>query len=290
MALSLRRAIATRCSSTRPSHALVRTLYRQQQAAQHTHTLVLIRHGESEWNKQNLFTGWYDVQLSDKGNKEAAAAGQLLKQQGYTFDVAYTSYLQRAIRTLWHVLEQTDQMWIPVHKTWRLNERHYGALTGLDKQATVEQHGAEKVLEWRRSYDVPPPALDPASESYPGHDVKYRDVPAAELPLAESLELTAARVLPEWHNTIVPSIKAGKNVVIAAHGNSLRALVKHLDNISEAEITGLNIPTGAPLVYHLDEDLKPIPHRDAIAPLGAFYLGDQDEIRNRIQGVKNQTK
>uniref|UniRef100_M4BQ04 Phosphoglycerate mutase n=1 Tax=Hyaloperonospora arabidopsidis (strain Emoy2) TaxID=559515 RepID=M4BQ04_HYAAE len=276
--------------SSRTPRSIIRSLYQQQKASKHTHTLVLIRHGESVWNKQNLFTGWYDVQLSDKGNQEAAAAGQLLKQEGFTFDVAYTSYLKRAIRTLWHVLEQTDQMWIPVHKTWRLNERHYGALTGLDKQATVEKHGAEKVLEWRRSYDIPPPALDPASEFYPGNDVKYQAVPKAQLPLAESLELTAARVLPEWHNTIVPSIKAGKNVVIAAHGNSLRALVKHLDNISEDEITGLNIPTGAPLVYHLDEDLKPIPHQDAIAPLSAFYLGDQDGIRNRILGVKNQTK
>ncbi|KAI9910317.1 hypothetical protein PsorP6_010559 [Peronosclerospora sorghi] len=193
----------------------------------HTHTLVLIRHGESEWNRKNLFTGCYDVELSEKGNKEAAAAGQLLKQEGYRFDVAYTSYLKRAIHTLWHVLEQTGQMWIPVHKTWRLDERHYGALTGLDKQATVEKHGAEK---------------------------------------------------------------AGKNVVIAAHGNSLRALVKHLDNISEDEITGLNIPTGAPIVYHLDENLKPIPHKDAIKPLSDFYLGVQDEIRARILGVKNQTK
>uniref|UniRef100_A0AAV1UED3 Phosphoglycerate mutase n=1 Tax=Peronospora matthiolae TaxID=2874970 RepID=A0AAV1UED3_9STRA len=286
MVSALRHSIAMFSSRTPPS--IIRSLYQQRKASKHT--LVLIRHGESVWNKQNLFTGWYDVQLSDKGNQEAAAAGQLLKQEGFTFDVAYTSYLKRAIRTLWHVLEQTDQMWIPVHKTWRLNERHYGALTGLDKQATVEKHGAEKVLEWRRSYDIPPPELDPASEFYPGNDVKYRAVPKAQLPLAESLELTAARVLPEWHNTIVPSIKAGKNVVIAAHGNSLRALVKHLDDISEDEITGLNIPTGAPLVYHLDEDLKPVPHQDAIAPLSAFYLGDQDEIRNRILGVKNQTK
>lgn len=256
----------------------------------HTHTLVLIRHGESEWNKQNLFTGWYDVQLSAKGNEEAAAAGQLLKKEGYAFDVAYTSYLKRAIRTLWHVLEQSDQMWIPVFKTWRLNERHYGALTGLDKQATVDKHGAEKVLEWRRSYNIPPPDLDTASEYYPGNDVRYKDVSKNDLPLAESLELTAARVLPEWARTIVPNIRSGKNVLIAAHGNSLRALVKHLDNISEDEITGLNIPTGVPLVYHLDENLKPIPHKDAIAPLKAFYLGNQDEIRARILGVKNQTK
>ncbi|KAI9914116.1 hypothetical protein PsorP6_004922 [Peronosclerospora sorghi] len=272
------------------SRVAIRSLHQEQRSFKHTHTLVLIRHGESEWNRKNLFTGWYDVQLSEKGNKEAAAAGQLLKQEGYRFDVAYTSYLKRAIRTLWHVLEQTDQMWIPVHKTWRLNERHYGALTGLDKQATVEKHGAEKVLEWRRSYNIPPPDLDTSSEYYPSNDIKYKDVPKKELPRAESLELTATRVLPEWEKTIVPIIKAGKNVVIAAHGNSLRALVKHLDNISEDEITGLNIPTGAPLVYHLDENLKPIPHKDAIKPLNAFYLGDQDEIRARILGVKNQTK
>jgi 2,3-bisphosphoglycerate-dependent phosphoglycerate mutase len=265
-------------------------LHQQRKALKHTHTLVLIRHGESEWNKQNRFTGWYDVQLSDKGNKEARAAGELLAKEGYAFDVAYTSYLKRAIRTLWHVLEQTDRMWIPVHKTWRLNERHYGALTGLDKKETVDKHGADKVLQWRRSYNIPPPQLDTDSEYYPGNDVRYQDVPTAELPLSESLELTAARVLPEWESTIVPSIKAGKNVVVAAHGNSLRALVKHLDNISEDEITELNIPTGIPLVYHLDEDLKPIPHKDAIAPLTAFYLGNQDEIRQRILGVKNQTK
>ncbi|KAL4106074.1 hypothetical protein PRIC1_004128 [Phytophthora ramorum] len=287
MVLALRRSLVL---SSRVANRSLGMLHQQQKALKHTHTLVLIRHGESEWNKKNLFTGWYDVQLSEKGNKEAAAAGQLLKQEGYAFDVAYTSYLKRAIRTLWHVLEQSDQMWIPVHKTWRLNERHYGALTGLDKQATVEKHGAEKVLEWRRSYNIPPPDLDTASEYYPGNDIKYKDVPKEELPLAESLELTAARVLPEWQSTIVPSIQAGKNVVVAAHGNSLRALVKHLDNISENEITGLNIPTGVPLVYHLDENLKPIPHKDAIAPLSAFYLGNQDEIRARILGVKNQTK
>ncbi|CAI5743275.1 unnamed protein product [Peronospora destructor] len=287
MVFALNRSLAM---SSRMATRSMNMLHQQQKAMKHTHTLVLIRHGESEWNKKNLFTGWYDVQLSKMGNTEAVAAGQLLKKEGYTFDVAYTSYLKRAIRTLWHVLEQTNQMWIPVHKMWRLNERHYGALTGLDKQSTVEKHGAEKVLEWRRSYNIPPPVLDTSSEYYPGNDVKYKGIPKEHLPLAESLELTAARVLPEWESTIVPSIKADKNVVVAAHGNSLRALVKHLDNISEDEITGLNIPTGVPLVYHLDENLKPIPHKDAIAPLGAFYLGDQDEIRARILGVKNQTK
>ncbi|KAJ0412602.1 hypothetical protein ATCC90586_006969 [Pythium insidiosum] len=262
----------------------------QQRANKHTHTLVLIRHGESEWNKENRFTGWYDVQLSEKGNKEAAAAGALLKKEGYTFDVAYTSFLKRAIRTLWHVLEQTDLMWIPVIKTWRLNERHYGALTGLDKKETVDKHGKEQVMIWRRSYDIPPPQLDTSSEYYPGNDVRYQHLPKSDLPLSESLELTAERVLPEWNSTILPSIKSGKKVLVAAHGNSLRALVKHLDGISKDEITELNIPTGIPLVYHLDENFKPIPHPDAIAPLKGFYLGNQDEIRQRILGVKNQTK
>ncbi|TMW62454.1 hypothetical protein Poli38472_005072 [Pythium oligandrum] len=261
-----------------------------QKANKHTHTLVLIRHGESEWNRQNRFTGWYDVQLSEKGNKEAKAAGELLKKEGYTFDIAYTSYLKRAIRTLWHVLEQTDLMWIPVFKTWRLNERHYGALTGLDKKETVDKHGKDQVMIWRRSYDIPPPELDTSSEYYPGNDVRYQGLPKEDLPLSESLKITAERVLPEWNNTIVPSITSGKKVLVAAHGNSLRALVKHLDGISESEITELNIPTGIPLVYHLDENLQPIPHPDAIAPLKGFYLGNQAEIRDRILGVKNQTK
>lgn len=265
-------------------------LHHQLKANKHTHTLVLIRHGESEWNRENRFTGWYDVQLSEKGNKEAKAAGELLKKEGYTFDVAYTSYLKRAIRTLWHVLEQTNLMWIPVHKTWRLNERHYGALTGLDKKETVDKHGKEQVLIWRRSFNIPPPALDESNEYYPGNDVRYQSLAKKDLPLGESLELTAKRVMPEWEASIVPSIKAGKKVVVAAHGNSLRALVMELDGISESEITELNIPTGIPLVYHLDENLKPIPHPDAIAPLKAFYLGNQEEIRARILGVKNQTK
>lgn len=286
MVMALRRSMAL-AAAPRARSAL---LHQQLKANKHTHTLVLIRHGESEWNKENRFTGWYDVQLSDKGNKEARAAGELLKKEGFTFDVAYTSYLKRAIRTLWHVLEQTDLMWIPVHKTWRLNERHYGALTGLDKKETVDKHGKEQVLIWRRSYDIPPPALDESSAYYPGKDVRYQSLPKQELPLGESLELTAKRVMPEWENAIVPSIKSGQKVLVAAHGNSLRALVKELDNISESEITELNIPTGIPLVYHLDENLKPIPHKDAIAPLNAFYLGNQDEIRERILGVKNQTK
>jgi 2,3-bisphosphoglycerate-dependent phosphoglycerate mutase len=262
----------------------------QQRAMKHTHTLVLIRHGESEWNKQNRFTGWHDVQLSEKGNEEAKAAGKLLKKEGYTFDIAFTSFLKRAIRTLWHVLEQTDQMWVPVNTSWRLNERHYGALTGLDKKETTEKHGEAQVLKWRRSYNIPPPQLDTSSEYYPGNDVRYKALTKKDLPLSESLELTAKRVLPEWNDNIVPKIKAGKKVVVAAHGNSLRALVKHLDGISEEEITELNIPTGIPLIYHLDENLKPIPHKDAIAPLKGFYLGDQVAIRNKILGVKNQTK
>lgn len=265
-------------------------LQQPQRAGKHTHTLVLIRHGESEWNKQNRFTGWYDVKLSEKGNEEAKAAGMLLKSKGYTFDIAYTSYLRRAIRTLWHVLEQTEQMWIPVKNCWRLNERHYGALTGLDKKETAEKHGPEQVLKWRRSYSIPPPQLDESSEYYPGNDVRYQHLPKEFLPRSESLELTAERVLPEWNENIVPDIQSGKNVLVAAHGNSLRALVKHLDDISEAEITELNIPTGIPLVYHLDEQLKPIPHPDAISPLKGFYLGDQAEIRERILGVKNQSK
>jgi 2,3-bisphosphoglycerate-dependent phosphoglycerate mutase len=287
MVLAFRRSmgLCMRTTANRPIAML-----HQQKAMKHTHTLVLIRHGESEWNKQNRFTGWYDVQLSEKGNKEAAAAGVLLKKEGYTFDIAYTSYLKRAIRTLWHVLEHTDLFWIPVHKTWRLNERHYGALTGLDKKETVDKHGADQVKVWRRSYNIPPPQLDTSSEYYPGNDVRYQSLPKEDLPLAESLELTAARVLPEWNANIVPSIKSGKKVLVAAHGNSLRALVKHLDNISEDEITELNIPTGIPLVYHLDENLKPIPHKDSFAPLSGFYLGNQDEIRARILGVKNQTK
>jgi 2,3-bisphosphoglycerate-dependent phosphoglycerate mutase len=289
MVLALRRSLVSSLSTRTLSSSVSSSLLRQQRN-KHTHTLVLIRHGESEWNKENRFTGWYDVPLSEKGNAEAAAAGKLLKQEGYAFDVAYTSYLKRAIRTLWHVLEQTDRMWIPVHKTWRLNERHYGALTGLDKKETVDKHGKDQVLIWRRSFDIPPPALDESNEHFPGHDVRYAALPKSELPVGESLALTAKRVMPEWEATIVPSIKAGKNVLVAAHGNSLRALVKELDGISESEITELNIPTGVPLVYHLDEQLKPIPHADAIAPLSGFYLGNQQEIRDRILGVKNQTK
>ncbi|RLN77590.1 hypothetical protein BBJ28_00000447 [Nothophytophthora sp. Chile5] len=252
--------------------------------------LVLIRHGESQWNVDNKFTGWHDVPLSAKGENESHDAGKVLKEAGFKFDLAYTSVLKRAIKTLWNILEETDLMWIPVVRSWRLNERHYGALTGLNKQETVDKHGIEKVMIWRRSYATPPPPLDAASEYYPGNDAKYADVPKELLPFAESLATTGERVLPYWEQTIIPSIKAGKKIVIAAHGNSLRALVKHLDNIPEDTITGLNIPTGVPLVYDLDENFKPVPHPDAIAPLSAYYVGNQEEIKARIAGVANQTK
>ncbi|CAI5739676.1 unnamed protein product [Hyaloperonospora brassicae] len=252
--------------------------------------LVLIRHGESQWNVDNKFTGWHDVPLSVKGEHESHDAGQVLREAGFKFDLAYTSVLKRAIKTLWNILEETDLMWIPVVRSWRLNERHYGALTGLNKQETVDQHGIEKVMIWRRSYATPPPPLESDSVYYPGNDPKYADVPTELLPFAESLATTGERVLPYWEQIITPSIKDGKKVVIAAHGNSLRALVKHLDNIPEDAITGLNIPTGVPLVYDLDENFQPVPHKDAIAPLSGHYIGNQDEIKSRIAGVANQTK
>ena len=258
------------------------------QAERGKSTLVLVRHGESTWNMENKFTGWYDCPLSEKGHKEAKEAGELLHREGFTFDVAFTSTLKRAIRTLWHSLEQTDRMYIPIHNAWELNERHYGALQGLDKQETVDKYGIDQVTIWRRSYDIPPPECDENSPHYPGNDPKYAD--AAFHPKTESLKTTLDRVLPYWKETIAPIVKSGKNVIIAAHGNSLRALVKYLDNIPEDDIAELNIPTGAPLVYELDDDLKPIPHPDAIAPLQGRYLGNQAEIRARIEGVKNQTK
>lgn len=254
------------------------------------HTLVLVRHGESTWNQKNLFTGWYDCPLSEKGHKEAAAAGALIKKEGFTFDLAYTSMLQRAIRTLWYTLEETGFMYIPIRNRWQLNERHYGSLQGLDKQQTVDKHGKEQVLVWRRSYDIPPPECDPESEHCPANDAKYSSNVEASAIRTESLSTTLDRVLPLWEEEIVPEIKAGKNIIIAAHGNSLRALVKHLDSIPEAEISELNIPTGVPLVYELDDNLKPIAHSDAIAPLSGRYLGNQADIRARIEGVKNQTK
>jgi len=222
--------------------------------------LVLIRHGESTWNKENRFTGWTDVDLSEKGRQEAKEGGEVLKAEGYLFDVAYTSVLKRAIRTLWTVLDEMDLMWIPVHRSWRLNERHYGALQGLNKSETAEKYGEAQVKIWRRSYDIPPPALTPEDERYPGRDPRYRNLTSQELPLTECLKDTVARFLPLWHETIAPAIRGGQKVLIAAHGNSLRALVKYLDNIPESEIVELNIPTGMPLVYELDDQFNRIRH------------------------------
>ncbi|MBN2446853.1 MAG: 2,3-diphosphoglycerate-dependent phosphoglycerate mutase [Phycisphaerae bacterium] len=245
------------------------------------HKLVLLRHGESDWNKQNRFTGWTDVDLSAKGVTEAHEAGRLLREGGFIFDVAYTSVLKRAIRTLWITLDEMDLMWIPVHRDWRLNERHYGALQGLNKAETAEKFGDDQVLVWRRSYDTPPPALETSDERYPGHDARYAGLSKSELPLTECLKDTVARFLPAWHDVIAPAIKSGKRVIIAAHGNSLRALVKYLDNVSDEEIVGLNIPTGVPLVYKLDDALKPLKHE---------YLGDQSKVAAAMQAVANQGK
>jgi len=243
--------------------------------------LVLLRHGESVWNKENRFTGWIDVVLSEKGVEEAKEAGRVLAGEGFVFDVAYTSVLKRAIKTLWLAQEEMDLMWIPIHHSWRLNERHYGALQGLNKAETVEKHGMDQVKIWRRSYDVPPPALTPDSPYYPGDDPRYADVPKAELPLAECLKDVVERFLPYWHETLAPAVKSGQRVIITAHGNSLRALVKYLDQIPDEEIVGLNIPTGIPLVYELDDDLKPLKH---------YYLGDQEKIQAAIQSVADQLK
>jgi 2,3-bisphosphoglycerate-dependent phosphoglycerate mutase len=243
--------------------------------------LVLLRHGESTWNLENRFTGWTDVDLTPKGLEEAHEAGRLLREGGYTFDVAYTSLLKRAIRTLWIVQDDMDLMWLPVHRTWRLNERHYGALQGLNKAETAAKYGDAQVLVWRRSYGDPPPALTPDDERHPGHDRRYADLSRDELPLAESLKDTVARFLPYWHQTIVPDLRAGRKVLIAAHGNSLRALVKHLDGVSEEEIVGLNIPTGIPLVYELDDDLRPITH---------YYLGDPEAARKAAEAVAKQAQ
>ena len=254
------------------------------------YTVVLVRHGESTWNDENRFTGWYDCPLNEKGMGEALQGAKLLKDEGFTFDVAYTSTLQRAIKTLWITLEELGLMYIPIKNTWRLNERHYGALQGLNKQETVDKHGKDQVLIWRRSYDIPPPELDESSEYYPGNDPKYADVPKEDLPFTESLKLTEDRFMILWEDELAPAIKSGKKIIIAAHGNTLRALVKHLDNISAEDITGLNIPTGVPLVYELDEDLKPIPNAAGIGPLTGRYVGNQEEIKERILGVANQTK
>ena len=243
--------------------------------------LVLLRHGESVWNKENRFTGWKDVGLTEKGVEEAKKAGQLLKQEGFQFDVAYTSVLKRAIKTLWLSLEEMDLMWLPVQNSWRLNERHYGALQGLNKAETAAKYGDEQVLVWRRSYDTPPPALEKTDERYPGNDRRYSDLSVNEIPLTECLKDTVERFLPYWKNTILPDVQNGKSVLITAHGNSLRALVKHLDNISDDEIVSLNIPTGIPLIYELDDNCNPLKN---------YYLGDQDEINRAIEGVAKQGK
>lgn len=243
--------------------------------------LVLLRHGESTWNEENRFTGWTDVDLSQKGLKEARNSGRLLRENGFVFDVAYTSVLKRAIRTLWIALDEMDQMWVPVNLSWRLNERHYGALQGLNKAETATIYGDEQVLIWRRSYDIQPPALTAEDERYPGFDPRYRNLAKQDIPLTECLQDTVTRFLPYWNETIAPVVRSGQRTIIAAHGNSLRALVKYLDNISDQDILGLNIPTGIPLVYELDDDLKPI---------RSYYLGDQAEIEKATQAVANQGK
>src|SRR5437868_3374476 len=245
------------------------------------HTVVLLRHGESTWNRENRFTGWTDVDLSERGREEAAEAGRLLKEGGYTFDIAYTSVLTRAIRTLWIAQDALDLMWIPVEKSWRLNERHYGALQGLNKAETAAKHGEAQTKIWRRSYDIPPPPLTLDDPRHPSHDPRYASLNPGDLPLAESLKDTVARFLPYWHETIAPAIRSGQRVLIAAHGNSLRALVKYLDEVSDEEIVELNIPTGIPLVYELDGNLKPIRHE---------YVGDPEQVRAAMEAVAKQGK
>ena len=243
--------------------------------------VVLLRHGESTWNMENRFTGWTDVDLSERGVAEAHRSGQILKAQGYIFDVAFTSVLKRAIRTLWITLDEMDLMWIPVYNSWRLNERHYGALQGLNKAETAAKYGDQQVKIWRRSYDIQPPVLTKDDPRWPGRDPRYKHLAPEDVPLTECLKDTVARFLPYWHETIAQAVKSGVKVIIAAHGNSLRALVKYLDNITDDEIVELNIPTGVPLVYELDEQLKPIQH---------FYLGDPDEIRKAQEAVAKQGK
>ena len=243
------------------------------------HKVVLLRHGESEWNRENRFTGWKDVDLSEKGRAEAKEAGRLMKEAGFAFDLAFTSVLIRAIKTLGIALDEMGQLWIPVIKHWRLNERHYGALQGLNKAETAAKHGEEQVKIWRRSYDIPPPVMTPDDERYAGRDPRYAGLRAGEIPGSESLKDTVARFLPYWHETIAPAIKSGKRVLITAHGNSLRALVKYLDNVGETDIVELNIPTGIPLVYELDDQLKPIRH---------YYLGDPTAAAKAAAAVANQ--
>jgi 2,3-bisphosphoglycerate-dependent phosphoglycerate mutase len=243
--------------------------------------IVLIRHGRSRWNDENRFTGWTDVDLNEQGVQEAQSAGELLKAEGFTFDVAFTSVLKRAIRTLWLTLDKLDLMWIPVIRAWQLNERHYGALQGLNKSETAEKHGDEQVHIWRRSYSTPPPALEPSDERSPAKDRRYAHLAARDLPMTEALSHTVARAVPYWQQTIVPQIREGKRVLIVAHGNSLRALVKYLDKMGDDEITGLNIPTGIPLLYELDDDLEPVSHR---------YLGDPEAAKKAAEAVANQAK
>ena len=243
------------------------------------YTVVLLRHGESLWNQENRFTGWTDIDLSDKGREEALEAGRVLKQDGYIFDVAYTSVLKRAIRTCWIVLDELDLMWIPVVRDWRLNERHYGALQGLDKAETAAKHGEAQLKIWRRSYDIPPPPLSADDPRHPGRDPRYANLRPDQRPLSESLANTVARFLPAWNETIAPAIRSGRRVLIAAHGNSLRALVKYLDGISDTDIVELNIPTGIPLVYELDANLRPLRH---------YYLGDQEAAAKAAAAVAKQ--
>lgn len=243
--------------------------------------LVLLRHGESQWNRENRFTGWIDVDLTDKGVAEAREAGRLIGEAGFDFDVAYSSVLRRAIRTLWIVLQEMDRVWVPQHLSWRLNERHYGALQGLNKSETAKKYGDEQILIWRRSYDTPPPALDPSDERNPVNDLRYQSVPQQDLPLTECLKDTIERFLPYWNDTIAPQVRAGKRVIVVAHGNTLRALVKHIDNISEKDIVALNIPTGIPLVYELEDDLKPI---------RSYFLGDQEKAKRAAGAVAAQSQ
>jgi len=245
------------------------------------HKLVLLRHGESTWNKENRFTGWTDVDLSEKGVKEAHDAADVLMKDGYIFDIAFTSVLKRAIRTLWIVQDDMDLMWIPVHRSWRLNERHYGTLQGLNKSETAQKYGEDQVFTWRLSYDIPPPKLEKSDKQYPGKDPRYAGLDKDELPLTECLKDTVARFMPYWHDTISPVVRSGKRVIIAAHGNSLRALVKYLDNVSDEDIPNLNIPTGMPLVYELDKDLK---------PSNRFYLGDPEAVKKAMAAVAAQGK
>ena len=245
------------------------------------HKLVLLRHGESQWNLENRFTGWHDVNLTAQGESEGKEAGLLLKNEGFKFDLAYTSVLTRAIRTLWLALTEMNQVWIPVYREWRLNERHYGALQGLNKAETAEKHGEDQVLIWRRSYDIPPPPMSVDDEQYAGNDRRYAGLNPSDIPLTECLKDTVARFLPLWENTIAPKIKEGKQVLIAAHGNSLRALIKYLDGVSEDDIIGMNVPTGMPLVYELDENLK---------PLSRQYLGDPEKVAKAMEAVANQGK